>query len=88
MTHTSAARGLRRIPTSLSAARALVAYQERTLRTSTSVHLHQRAKRRLENLKPVIERLEREEAQRRVPPYRHVYQRRQDPNFDIVWDGT
>jgi hypothetical protein len=23
-----------------------------------------------------------------MQPYRHVYQRREDPNFDIVWDGT
>lgn len=79
----------------------MVAYNERIVAQSRSGQRQERARRMLANLRPELERLERDEAQRlsriatAAPPassfegqlQRRVRDRRGDDEFETVWNG-
>ena len=89
-----------RIPASVDEARSLVAYNERIIATSQSPQRRERAAAMLANVRPHLERLEREENHRvskllaATPPastiegqlQRRVRDRRDD-EFEVVWSG-
>lgn len=79
----------------------MVAYNERILATSVSPQRRYRAERMLVNVRPHLERLERDEAgriariERATPPastvegqLQRLRDRARDVDFEVVWDGT
>ena len=81
------ARGLRRLPATLDDARAMAAYADSVLAQSTCRARRARMVRLLENLQPVIARLEARVVIVPAAPSgpRHVTIGGED--FEIVWDG-
>lgn len=90
-----------RIPGSVEEARELVAYNERIIATSQSAHRRDRATAMLANVRPHLERLEREERDRlarlmsATPPASTIegqIQRRvrdhQEDDYEVVWSGS
>lgn len=89
-----------RIPASVDEARTLVAYNERILATSESPQRRERAVAMLANVKPHLDRLEREERDRvarlmaATPPASTLdgqIQRRvrdREDEFEVVWSGA
>lgn len=74
-----------RLPGSVDAARTMIAYNERILETSQSPQRRDRAARMLANVRPVLARLERVEAERLkriAPPVTSA-----DDEFEVVWSG-
>jgi hypothetical protein len=88
-----------RIPGSVDEARTMVAYNERILATSQSQQRRARATAMLANVRPHLERLEREEQARlarveaSAPPAHTLdgqIQRRvrdRDEHYEVVWSG-
>lgn len=87
-----------RVPGSVDEAKALIAYNERILATSTSAQRRDRAERMLANVRPVLERLERDEAERlarierAAPPASSFEGRLQrwrdgDDELEVAWSG-
>ena len=90
-----------REPASLEEAATLVAYNQRILDTSQSQQRRHRAARMLANLRPIVVRLEREEAERlsriaaAAPPLasfegrvQHWRDTKDDEEFEVVWNGS
>lgn len=91
-----------RVPGSIEQARSMVAYNERILATSVSGQRRHRSERMLANVRPYLDRLERDEAERlrriaaaappassfegRVQAWRD--ERQADPELEVAWDGT
>jgi hypothetical protein len=89
-----------RIPGSVDEARTMVAYNERILATSQSQQRRDRATAMLANVRPHLERLEREEQARvsrveaSTPPastldgqIQRRVRDREDDQYEVVWSG-
>lgn len=92
-----------RRPGSIDEARQMIAYNERILATSQSAQRRDRAERMLNNVRPLLAQLERDEAERvrrieaAAPPassFEGQLQRRvrdvhrdEDLEFETVWNG-